>query len=90
MVSGSHCPPTRRNPLIAQPVWIEMDGEHIRVEGEEQISLACQLACLYHNGPDCRAPPEDGWAQDTMEIEEKAMQHMLAEASDEDWETEVE
>ena len=67
-----------------------MDEEHIRLIGVEQISLACQLVSVYHNGLDCLAPPEDGWEQDTLESEEKAAQHMLAESSDQESDTEVE
>ena len=78
------------NPFVTLPVWIQLDGEHIRLKGEEQLSLACQLACVYHNGPDCRAPHDDGWAEDTLMCEEKSIEHMLAEASDEDPDTEVE
>ena len=56
--------------------------------GEEQISLACQLMCVDHNGSDCRAPPEDGWELQTLESEEKAICHMLADESDSDTDTE--
>jgi hypothetical protein len=78
------------NPLISLPLWIELDGHYVRIMGEEQISLACHLACVYHNGPNCRAPLDDGWAQDTWESEERAVNHLLAESSDEDPDTEIE
>lgn len=78
------------NPLAVLPLWIQLDGEYIRLKSSDQISLACELACVYHNGPDCRAPTEDGWAEDTRVSEEKAIEHMLAEASDEELDTEVE
>lgn len=69
--------------LSETPLWIHMDGEHIRLRGGEQVSLACRLACVYHNGPDCLAPPDDGWDQDTLACEAKAAQHMIVEESDE-------
>jgi hypothetical protein len=78
------------NPLANVPLWIEIDGKCIRLSGGEQIALACEIASIYHNGPDCLAPLEDGWEQDTVEMEAKALQHMLAEDSDEGSETEGE
>jgi len=71
-------------PSVNLPLWIHMDDQYVRLEGPEQLSLACQLVCLYHNGPDCRAPPDDGWDLDTLESEHKAMQHMLEEATDDE------
>jgi hypothetical protein len=88
MLSSSQC--AAANPLAHIPLWVCMDGEHIWLKGEEQLSLACQLACVYHNGPDCLAPPDDGWDRDTLECEEKAAQHMVAETSDEGTDTELE
>lgn len=90
MLACSNAPPQANvNPLVTLPLWIQFDGAYIPLRGEEQISLACQLACVYHNGPDCRAPSEDGWDEDTLASEEKAIEHMLAEASDEDLDTDV-
>ena len=53
------------------PVWIHMDGQYIRLDSKEEISLACKLVCVYHNGPDNTAPfseEEDDW-QDISEKE---------------------
>ena len=36
------------NPLVSLPLWVHMDGEYIRLTGNEQLSLACQLICVYH------------------------------------------
>lgn len=88
MLGSSHLP--NDLPLVTLPLWIQLDGEYIRLRGKDQISLACELVCVYHNGPDCRAPTEDGWAEDTLASEEKAFEHMLTETSDEDLDTEVE
>jgi hypothetical protein len=78
------------NPLVSLPLWVHMDGEYIRLTGNEQLSLACQLICVYHNGPDCKAAPDDGWDMETFQCEEKAAQHMLLEASDEGSDLELE
>ena len=78
------------NPLVTLPLWIQLDGEYIRLRGEEQLSLACQLICVYHNGSDCKAPPDDGWDMDTFQSEEQAIQHMLLETSDEGTDVEIE
>jgi hypothetical protein len=77
------------NPLVNVPLWIEIDGEYLRLSGEDQISLACQIVSVYHNGPDCLAPSDDGWDLETAEMEAKAAQHMTDEDSDEGSEVEV-
>ena len=83
-------PEELQNMLACQHIlWIHLDQRHIRLRGNEQVSLACELACVYHNGPDCRAPSEDGWDEETLASEEKAIEHMLAEASDEDFDTDA-
>lgn len=50
------------SPLVWMPVWIHMDNQYVRLNSREEIELACKLACIYHNGPDNRAPfcEEDG------------------------------
>lgn len=50
--------PTRKvvSPLVWMPVWIYMDGQYIRLNSKDEISLACRLVCVYHNGPDNCAP----------------------------------
>jgi hypothetical protein len=44
------------SPLVWMPVWIHMDNQYVRLNSKEEIELACRLACIYHNGPDNRAP----------------------------------
>jgi hypothetical protein len=65
--------PTRKvvSPLIWMPVWIYMDGQYIRLNSKDEIDLACKLVCVYHNGPDNRAPfcEEDSDWQDISEKE---------------------
>ena len=78
------------SPLAYVPLWIQTDGEHIRLNGKDQVSLACQLVCVYHNGLDCKAPPDDGWNLDTLNCEERAAQHMLSDISDDDTDLEIE
>ena len=50
------------SPLVWMPVWIHMDNQYVRLNSKEEIELACRLTCIYHNGPDNRAPfcEEDG------------------------------
>ncbi len=78
------------NPLVHVPLWIQMEGEYILLSGEEQVALACQLVSIYHNGPDCLAPSDDGWDEETAEMEAEAELHMTAEDSDEGSEVEIE
>ncbi len=44
------------SPLVWMPVWIHMDNQYVRLNSKDEIELACKLACIYHNGPDNRAP----------------------------------
>jgi hypothetical protein len=59
------CNPTRNvvSPLVWMPVWIHMDGQFVRLNSKEEVELACKLACIYHNGPDNKAPfcEDDEW-----------------------------
>ncbi len=63
---------TSPNPLFRVPIWINLDDQYIRLESQEEILLACRLACIYHNGPDCRAVPDDEWVRETAEMEAMA------------------
>lgn len=77
------------SPLQNMPLWVLMDGHHIQLSSRDEIWLACRMACIYHNnGPNCRAPYEDGWNEETWAMERRAEEHMLAEdstdSSDED------
>ncbi len=48
-------------PLAWMPVWIHMDSHFVRLNTKEEVELACKLACIYHNGPDNKAPFDDDW-----------------------------
>lgn len=65
-------PDSAAHHLIRPPVWISLDDQYVSLETEEELLLACRLASIYHNGPDCRAPPEDGWDEETAEMERAA------------------
>lgn len=54
--SGKHL----ASPLIWMPVWVHMDDQYVRLNSKDEVELACKLACIYHNGPDNRAPPFEG------------------------------
>jgi hypothetical protein len=63
---GPFCPERKVvSPLIWMPVWIRMDGHFVRLNSKEEVELACKLVCIYHNGPDNKAPfcddEEPGW-----------------------------
>lgn len=50
------------SPLVWMPVWIHMDNHFVRLNTKEEVELACKLACIYHNGPDNKAPVcDDDW-----------------------------
>lgn len=83
MVTPDPPVPQGANPLVSVPLWIQMEGEYILLSGEEQLALACQLVSIYHNGPDCRAPSDDGWDEETVVMETNAALHMTEEESDE-------
>ena len=44
------------SPLVWMPVWIHIDDQFVRLNSKEEVELACKLACIYHNGPDNKAP----------------------------------
>jgi hypothetical protein len=54
---------TQVSPLLWMPVWIHMDNHFVRLNSKAEVELACKLACIYHNGPDNKAPflEEDDW-----------------------------
>jgi len=78
-------PPTDRkpaSPLVWMPVWLLMEGKYVRLQSKDEISLACKLVCIYHNGPYEDTPyfeQEDGDWQDISEKEA-----FLAEEGDDD------
>ena len=71
------------NPLQHLPLWISIDNEYVRLFGLEEIALACKLAAIYHNGPTNNAPFDDGWDEDTIELETRARNLLIEESSGE-------
>ena len=65
--------PSRKviSPLVWMPVWIHMDGQYVRLDSKDEINLACKLVCVYHNGPDNKAPFSDEEYGDWHDITEK-------------------
>ena len=37
------------SPLVSTPIWLSFCSDYIRLEGKEEILLACKLICLQHN-----------------------------------------
>ena len=66
------------NPLFRVPLWVQLDEQYVRLETAQELSLACQLASIYHNGPNCRAPHDDGWNAETIAMETEAELRMLS------------
>ena len=71
------------SPLMRVPIWIHIEDEYVRLEGEREVTLACRLACIYHNSVVSRAPIDDGWDEETALMEAAAEERMQASASDE-------
>jgi hypothetical protein len=74
------------SPLVWMPVWIYMDGQYIRLNSKDEINLACRLVCVYHNGPDNKAPLCDDEYGDWCDITER--EAFLAEMGGEETSTE--
>lgn len=58
---GPFCPERQKpvSPLLWMPVWVLLDGVYVRLHSRQEVELACKLVCIYHNGPDCKAPPSE-------------------------------
>ncbi len=65
------------------PLWVKLDGEHVRIKGLSELKLACQLATIYHN-TDSRSPLHDGWEEKTLDIERRVAATGLGSESSED------
>jgi len=64
-------------------IWLSVENErHVLVE--QEFPLACRLAASYHNQLAYNAPPDDGFDEETLQMEQQAQQHMEALSSDED------
>jgi hypothetical protein len=70
--------------LLQVPLWVKLDGEHVRIEGLPELKLACQLVSIYHN-TDSRYPLSDGWDEETQDIEKKTSDFSIGmDSSEED------
>jgi hypothetical protein len=72
------------SPLIRVPIWMHVEDEYVRLEGEREITLACRLASIYHNSAVSRAPIDDGWDEETALMEAEAEERMQAEEEEEE------
>ena len=66
---------SRVSPLNWMPVWIHLENVFLRLNSREEIELACKLACIYHNGPDNKAPfwEDDSDFKDWQYIEKEVL-----------------
>lgn len=71
------------SPLLRVPIWVHIEDEFVRLEGEREITLACRLASIYHNNVVSRAPMDDGWNEETALMEAEAEERMQGCPSDE-------
>ena len=72
------------SPLLRVPIWAHIEDEYVRLESERDITLACRLASIYHNGAISRAPVDDGWDEETALMEAEAEDRMNAESSEDE------
>jgi len=71
------------HPLLKVPIWINLDDQYIRLESQQEILLACRLACIHHNTPDSRSLADEDWLVETAEMESRAAE-FYAEAGGEE------
>lgn len=54
-----------------QTLFLQVENEFIRVNPQE-IGLAAALVASYHNQIAYNAPPDDGWDEETRDMEARA------------------
>lgn len=75
---------TKSNSSLAwMPVWIHVDSHYVRLNGKEELELACKLACIYHNGLDNRAPYCEYFDEDWQFIDRECVGVSKASSEDE-------
>ena len=57
------------NPLLRVPIWIQVEEEYVRLETDSEVRLACRIASIYHNSAVSCAPQDDGWYEETAQME---------------------
>lgn len=68
----------------SRPLWLHMDGSHFKLTTDCQIHLACDLVATYHNEVLYNRTRDDGWMQETLLMEERAVDSMQHSESDDD------
>ena len=66
------------------PYWLTVEGEHIPLEGEGQVNLACQAVSAYHNYVAYNVPPDDGFTQEMKALDRECQEHMEASSSEDE------
>ena len=64
-------------------IWLSVENERHLVT-EQEFPFACRLAASYHNQLAYNTPPDDGFDEETRQMENQAQQHMEAPLSDDD------
>jgi hypothetical protein len=57
------------------PLFLQVGNQNIRL-GPNDLRLAVSIAVSYHNQLAYNVPTPDGWAEETLQMEESARQHM--------------
>lgn len=65
----------------AGPIWLHVDGNSYKLHSPDMCMLACQIVVDYHNTFFYDHVADDGWNEETRQMEEKA-QRFMEESSD--------
>jgi len=57
---------------INQQITVEFGTEFFRVNTPDELVLVCKLVASYHNQCVSTAPEDDGWFEETEQMEEEA------------------
>lgn len=57
---------------INQQITLELGTSFFRLHTLQELILACKLVASYHNEYVSTAPEEDGWYEETEQMEEEA------------------
>jgi hypothetical protein len=63
------------------PLYLQVENHRIPL-GAQDLRLAVSVAVSYHNQLAYNVPPPDGWAEETVRMEQAALRHMEAPSSD--------
>jgi hypothetical protein len=56
---------------VSPPLWLNVEGRMLQIQGEECLAFSCQISATYHNSIAYNAPEDDGFAEDMRERERR-------------------